>query len=69
MIFSCVILLAENREANPPGKEIQMFRLSFVTATYKYELHELLRDYHDYESINKVRSYETGKTKRLDIPD
>lgn len=46
-----------------------MFRLSFVTATYKYELHELLRDYHDYESINKVRSYETGKTKRLDIPD
>ena len=62
-------MITENREANPPRKEIQMFRLSFVTATYKYELHELLRDYHDYESINKMRSYETGKTKRLDISD
>lgn len=69
MILSCVILLAENREANPPGKEIKMFRLSFVTTTYKYELHELLRNDYDYESFNKVRSYENGKTKRLDIPD
>ena len=67
--FPCVILLAENREATPPGKEIQMFRLSFVKTVYKYELHELLRNDYDYESIIKVRSYETGKTKRLDIPD
>ena len=46
-----------------------MFRFSFVKTVYEYELHELLRNDYDYESINKVRSYETGKTKRLDIPD
>ena len=46
-----------------------MFSLRFVKTVFKYELHELLRNDYDYESINKVRSYETGKTNRLDISD
>ena len=44
-----------------------MFRFCFVNTVYEYELHDMLR--HDNESFNKVRSYETGKTKRLDISD
>ena len=46
-----------------------MFRFRFVTTVFEYELHDLLRNDYDYESINKVRSYENGKVKRLDIPD
>ena len=46
-----------------------MFSLRFVKTVFKYELHELLRNDYDYESFIKVRSYEIGKTKRLDIPD
>ena len=60
--------MAENREADPPGKEIQMFRLHFAKTVYEYELHDLLRD-DDYESINKVRSYETGITKWSDTSE
>ena len=44
-----------------------MFKFRFVTTVFEYELHDMLRN--DYESFNKVRSYETGKTKRPDIFD
>ena len=44
-----------------------MFRFVFVNTVYEYELHDMLRK--DYESFDKVRSYEDGKTKRTDIPE
>lgn len=62
-----VILMAENREANPPGKEIQMFRLRFVLTVSEYERHDMLRSY--YDSSDSLRSYEIGKTKWLDTSE
>ena len=44
-----------------------MFNIRFVTTVTEYELYDLLRS--DYESSRSVRSYENGKTKRLDMSD
>ena len=59
--------MAENREAVTSGKEIQMFRYLFVNTVTEYERHDMLRE--DHDSFNKVRSYEIGKTKRLDLSE
>ena len=44
-----------------------MFNLRFVKTVSEYERYDMLR--HEYDSFNKVRSYENGKTKRLDTSE
>ena len=42
-----------------------MFNLRFVRTVTEYERYDMLR--HDDDSYNKVRSYENGKIKRLNM--
>ena len=62
-----VIIMAGKQGGNPFGKEIQMFNLRFVKTVTEYERYDMLR--HDDDSFNKVRSYENGKTKRLNTSE
>ena len=62
-----VIIVARKQRGNPSGKEIQMFNLRFVRTVTEYERYDMLR--HDDDSYNKVRSYENGKTNRLDTSE
>ena len=62
-----VIIWAIKQRVNPSGKEIQMFNLRFVRTVTEYERYDMLR--HDDDSYNKVRSYENGKTKRLNTSE
>lgn len=61
------IIVARKQRGNPSGKEIQMFNLRFVRTVTEYERYDMLR--HDDDSYNKVRSYENGKTKRLNTSE
>ena len=61
------IIVARKQRGNPSGKEIQMFNLRFVRTVTEYERYDMLR--HDDDSYNKVRSYENGKTNRLDTSE
>jgi len=61
------MMMTENREALPFGKEIQMFNISFTFAIAEYE-----RDFVSYaerEGFYEVRPYENGKLKRLNSPE
>ena len=60
-----VIIVARKQRGIPSGKEIQMFNLRFVKTVTEYERYDMLR--HDDDSFNKVRSYENGKIKRLNM--
>ena len=62
-----VIIVARKQRGNPSGKEIQMFNLRFVKTVSEYERYDVLRS--DYDSSDKVRSYENGKTNRLDTSE
>ena len=62
-----VILMAENREVKPPERNFKMFRFRFINTKSEYERHDMLRENHD--SFNKVRSYEIGNLKRLDLSE
>ena len=62
-----VIIVARKQRGNPSGKEIQMFNLRFVRTVTEYERYDVLRS--DYDSSDKVRSYENGKTNRLDTSE
>lgn len=44
-----------------------MFNLRFVKTATEYERYDMLR--HEYDSSDKVRSYEFGKTKRLALSE
>ena len=44
-----------------------MINLRFVKTVTEYERYDMLR--HDDDSYNKVRSYENGKTKRLNTSE
>ena len=62
-----VIIVARKQRGNPSGKEIHMFNLRFVKTVSEYERYDVLRS--DYDSSDKVRSYENGKTSRLDTSE
>ena len=62
-----VIIVARKQRGNPSGKEIHMFNLRFVKTVSEYERYDVLRS--DYDSSDKVRSYENGKTNRLDTSE
>ena len=62
-----VIIVARKQRGNPSGKEIHMFNLRFVKTVSEYERYDVLRS--DYDSSDKVRSYENGKTKRLNTSE
>ena len=71
MLKTRVIIVARKQRGNPSGKEtgkeIQMFNLRFVKTVTEYERYDMLR--HDDDSFNMVRSYENGKTKRLNTSE
>ena len=67
MLKTHVIIVARKQRGIPSGKEIQMFNLRFVKTVTEYERYDMLR--HDDDSYNKVRSYENGKTNRLDTSE